>query len=151
MHTDYNMEQQEHHQNIHKECVCSQTAGPQTHRDLGQPNTDDRRPRASSQRYRCSTTSPLSRELARSRDDSDLLFFSSSNSHVQYGVIQLSHGAQGLYSEMSQREIKLHNHDLHDFSSNRSGGAHCLWLTKNPKKKCLYHLVQKIISFHYYS
>ena len=131
------MEQQEHHQNIHKECVCSQTAGPQTHRDLGQPNTDDRRPRASSQRYRCSTTSTLSttyRELARSRDDSDLLFFSTSNSHVQYRVIQLSHGAQGLYSEMSQREIKLHNHDLHDFSSNRSGGAHCLWLTKNPKK-----------------
>ena len=145
------MEQQEHHQNIHKECVCSQTAGPQTHRDLGQPNTDDRRPRASSQRYRCSTTSPLSRELARSRDDSDLLFFSSSNSHVQYGVIQLSHGAQGLYSEMSQREIKLHNHDLHDFSSNRSGGAHCLWLTKNPKKNFLYNLVQKVISFHYYS
>ena len=90
-------------------------------------------------------------ELARSRDDSDLLFFSSSNSHVQYRVIQLSHGAQGLYSEMSQGEIKLHNHDLHDFSSNRSGGAHCLWLTKNPKKKFLYNLVQKIISFHYHS
>ena len=40
--------------------VCVRKRPGPRHIDLGQPNTDDRRPRASSQRYRCSTTSPLS-------------------------------------------------------------------------------------------
>ena len=53
-------------------------------------------------------------------DDSVLLFFSRLLVYyyicVQYRVIQLSHdggalAAGHLYSEMSQREIKLHNHD----------------------------------------
>ena len=146
MHTDYNMEQQEHHQNIHKECVCVRKRPGPRHIETWVSPT-----RMIGDLGHHHSVIDVHRELARSRDDSDLLFF-------LLLILMCNTGWFNCHTERRAFILKCHKEKLNCIIMIFTiflligAAAHivCGWL-KIQKKFFLYNLVQKIISFHYYS